>query len=175
MNETINKIIEGYKLKEEKKQSFIKNKEYLTQIELVLDKDRCNEDRELWTDETDLLFSFLYDHAEEICLCEEYSESFFIKYKNTYLELFEIHGQGCFRSITIANDTPPNYVSFDDIVTYEETGKEPYKNTVLKIVERSLKTLAYATQNDYIEEDGDYLSVDKILKYLNKNLWNWSK
>lgn len=131
---SIKEITEWYEEKEKFKKEFYNRKKYLTIIDKVFNKYMDN-DNESWDFDVDELFSFLYDNVLSLSadIDEEDFEEVFIKYKEKYLKLFEIHGQGCFRSISTTTEEPEAYIKYEDIIKYYETKEKPYRTYIMEI------------------------------------------
>lgn len=116
-------IIEALEKKFNEKREFVDNKEYLNVIKDIIEKgdinSDCNDGDNQWKGEFDLLFDFLYDNASSISVFdEEHYNPIYVKYENKLIELFEIHGQGCYRRIRVLNDEGliKYHTDFEDII-----------------------------------------------------------
>mgnify|MGYP000863931258 CR=1 FL=1 len=161
-------ILDWYEEKERFRKEFYDKRKYLTTIEDIVGVCIHNDDYEdIWTDEIDELFSFLFDNAYKIM---PFKEKIIIKYKDKFISLFEIHGQGCFRSIDKVDKVPKKYVNFEDIVKYHEIKEKPYRSYVMEIINRALNTLKIALDSETIDLGGNRIKLDEVRKYLDENL-----
>lgn len=154
-----------YERIEKFREKFYNEKMYL-EIEKIINKDINNDDYKEdteWTDNVDEMFSFLFDYAFDIMPFEEEVN---IRHNDEYINLFEMHGQGCFRSISTLDEIPDEYVNFSDIVRFYETKEKPFKSHVLEVVNKSLDVLEIAMEGI----DGASTDIDKIREYVINNL-----
>ena len=152
-------------------ENFYKEKKYLTAIEKIVDKE-INSDEEYrgnWDSEIDEMFSFLFNNAYKI---QPFCEEIAIKYKDKFISLFEIHGQGCYRRIELLKEEPEVYVKFEDIVRYYETKKKPYGCYMLEIIDRGLDMIDIATSGHYVYIDEKEIDLNNVRNYIYKNLKN---
>lgn len=161
------KLNKWYEEREKFNGKFYSEKMYLTSIERFLELNHANNAEVTWDFEIDELFSFLFNNANQL---HSFEDTIVIKYKETYIELFEIHGQGCFRNVNTPVEETLECVCFNDIVKYFETNEKPFKSYAMSVVSRALDTLEYAFNEDSINVDEKVIKFDDIKKYLLKNL-----
>ena len=169
MKEDITNIYSWYEERCEVTKKFYEEKKYLTAIDKVVDE-YIDIENQKWDSEIDELFNFLYKKAFELSLTLDDTEDIYIKHNDKYIRLFEMHGQGCYKSIGIVSDEPKTFVSYEDIINYHETGKKPYKVNVIAVINRGLDTLETALNSDKINIENETLSFFEIKKYLIENL-----
>lgn len=162
-------VLKYYRERELKEDEFYRDKRYLTLIEDMIDNNINSDDYlepKKWTGDIDNMFSFLYNNAQYVgVLGEDFDGTLNVKYKESYISLFEMHGQGCFRSIETLRDKPENYVLFNDIVEFVETGVKPVRTQVLDVVNLSLDSLEAISDGLELEID-----IKSIRNYLSINL-----
>lgn len=162
-----NNIIDAYNERAKKAEEFYECRKYLVLIDDFMCQDISNQDyyseEDKWTEDIDMMFSFLYENANELMLFND--ETVFVEHKGQYLELFEIHGQGCFRRICPLKETPQVSVKFEDIVKLEEYNQKPIKSDVLKLVNIALDSLGTVSKGLDINID-----IDTVKDYLRLNL-----
>lgn len=154
-----------YIKREALREDFYKRKKYLSLIDDIvgvnIDNDGYCDDR--WNNEIDEMFDFLFDNAYKIM---PFQDEIVISYKDKYVSLFEMHGQGCFRRISEVIEEPSKYISFSDIVRYYEFKEKPYKSYVSEIVDRALSTLKVANNSDCIVIDNTEINIDEVKDYI---------
>lgn len=150
-------------------EEFINKKKYINVIEEVLNKNIDTdpyEEPKVWTEDVDLLFNFLYDNACEISILgQDFDGTIYIKYKDKYISLFEIHGQGCYRRISTLDNKPVDFINFDDIVAYVENGIKPERVKILELVNLALDSMGFISEGLNLDIDIEY-----VKQYLRENL-----
>ena len=163
-------MMSWHKKRQEFNEKFYEEKRYLTTIEKIVDKEiDSDEYKGDWNFEIDEMFSFLFDNAYKI---QPFCEEIAIKYKDKFISLFEIHGQGCYRRIETLEEKPEVYVEFKDIVKYHETGEKPYGCYVMEILDRGFEMIDIATDKLYVYIDGEEIDLIDVRSYLYNNLKN---
>lgn len=152
---------------EKEKKEFHEQKRYKN-IDLLLGKDINTDDynNDDWTDSVDEIFSFLYEKAYELV---PFDKEVIIKYKDEYISLYEIHGQGCYRSVNSASEEDClriNCIEYEDIISYYKTGKKPIKNKVVEVTHHALDLLEIALKGT----DNDFIDIKMAKDYISKNL-----
>lgn len=157
-------IIEAYNKRTQEIDNFYKCKKYMVLIDDLMEQEINNQDYsepDKWTTEIDTMFDFLFDNAAELI---DFEDEVVIEHKGKYLELFEMHGQGCFKRICPVKK-PNEFVSFKDIVCFEEFKKKPMKSEVLNIVNLALESMEVMSNG--FEMDIDF---NQVKDYLRLNL-----
>lgn len=149
----------------EREEDFLSSGEYKKVIDKIVNKDVDDND-DFWDKDVDLFFTCMYDNALQVIGPydkEDYSIA--IKYKGQYIELYEIYGQGSYRTISTLDTKPENYVRFEDIVRFIEEGIIPERTKVLDLVNTALDSMSLVLR----EVDSD-VDIDKVKSYISKNL-----
>lgn len=147
LSASVHEFIKEHKRKEAEFQSFISSKKHIEVLDSILregiaiDSDDIFDDTLLWTDDTDKLFSFIFDSC--YCMIGE-REEYVIKHNENFISFYEMHGQGTYRSIHPLKDYDGTYVDLKDINYYRETEKLPYKYEALSLVNRGIDTMEVA-------------------------------
>jgi len=152
-------IMRYYREREKIAEKFYDEKKYNELILKIIDKDN---DSENWDIEDDIMFSFLFGKAEELAGIEEEVN---IRYEDKVINLFEIHGQGCYRRFKII-DSADYCIDYEDLVEFHETGKKPLKYTVLDILDRAFDTLSCAHNSEVIEINGQKINLEEVKYYI---------
>lgn len=172
--ETVDKIIKSREFQQRRVDQFLYSKEYMPILNRWAYKMQHSEQIVLtsesytaWTDDIVLVYDFLYDNAESIH--HFIGDDVIIKYKDIYITLFEMHGQGCFQSITIDKEEKYDYVPFNHIEHYVETGEKPMRYHALETIDKGLNAIR-AIQGDMIEPSDVNIDLNDIWIYLLENL-----
>lgn len=163
MMDDIFRVMNEIKKKEE---MFLSSGKYKEVIEYLLNENIDDSKEEVWNEDVDLFFTCMYDKALEVVGPydkEEYSIS--IKYKDKFIELYEVYGQGSYRTIQTLDKAPENYVYFEDIVNFIDNGEVPERTRVLDLVNIALDSMSLVLR----EVDSD-VDIDSVKTYISNNL-----
>ena len=150
MNQNVEKIVDKYIKEYEKKQGeyddFVREGKYVEILEEIIRKGKQIDNDSYaepnpWTADVEMLFDFIFNSAHEM---RKFDTDVFIKYKDKYISFFEIHGQGCYQSISIHNECEGIYINFQDIISYQKTGQMPYKYEALNLIHKAIDALKVA-------------------------------
>lgn len=162
-------IFDSYSEKELRRSRFLESKGYYLMINNIFDEVsvRGNIDsddpEDVWTNEVDIMFDFLFYNAGKILPFEEEA---FIEYKGNFICLYEMHGQGTLRGIQRVQTRPRKFAEFKDIVRYHEFGKRPFKSYVIETINRSLSALRGALDSDYIAIGEEKIEIERVREYI---------
>lgn len=133
LKESAEEYINEYVARIERSVKFVTEERYVDLLTKLTEKmPVISTDDDEWTEEIDFLFDFLVDNAEKAkgALGYDYNKEVFVEYEGKIINLFEMHGQGCFRHLSVHNIGDEAVepckdilsVAYEDIIEYVETG-----------------------------------------------------
>lgn len=169
LNINTKSIISHYENRAKFKDEFYKDKKHLTGLDGITKYIDNQSYGDVWSDEMDELFSFLYDNGGQVDFFND-EDTINIKYKDKYYSLCEMQGQGCYRSFNILEDEPDSYINFKDIVNYHDFKKLPYNINVLQLIYRGFSAIKAVNGENCIELNYEKFNLDDVFKELAKVL-----
>lgn len=166
LNDDTKSIINHYENMAKIRDEFYNNKRYVTGLDRITGYiDNQSYDDDVWNDDIDELFDFLYDNGGQVDFFNN-ENTINIKYNNKYYSLCQMHGQGCYRSFDILEEKPDSYIDFEDIIIYYNFSKLPYNVSVLQLIYRGFESIKVTHGSTYIEINGERFNLDEVFEDL---------
>lgn len=171
--ESIDEFIKEQEVQRQKEQDFIDKKEYIEILNSIIGQTLNNDDYsgELWTEKIQMTFDLIFDTALELIIKSlNFDGEIVLNYKGNLMSFVEMHGQGCFQSISPIEkygdiEHKEYIVDFHDLENFILTRKQPKRLYVMKTVFLALDSLELFNNHYGVDVD-----IDEIKDYLQENL-----
>lgn len=173
-DEIINEAMNSYAKQVIAERDFIESKKYIEVLDSIVGKCVDSDDyREptRWTDDVQMLFNVIYNSALDLIVKTlDFDDEIIINYKGNLMSFVEMHGQGCFQSISPIEkygdiEHKEYIVDFDDLENFMLTRKQPKRLYVMKTVFLALDSLELFNNHYGVDVD-----IDEIKDYIQENL-----